>query len=46
MEKRVLIEQSKVETDDRIYDLALGFALHGWKVILTGKGEKPCPSVA
>ena len=44
MEKRVLIEQSKVETDERIYDLALGFVLHGWQVILTGKGEKPCPS--
>ena len=44
MEKRVLIEQSKVETDERIYDLALGFVLHGWQVILTGKGEKPCPN--
>jgi len=44
MEKRVLIEQSKVETDERIYGLAIGFQLHGWQVILTGKGVKPCPS--
>lgn len=44
MDKRVLIEQSKVETDERIYGLALGFVLHGWQVILTGKGGKPCPN--
>lgn len=42
MDKRVIIEQSKMETDDRTYDLALGFSLHGWQVILTGKGAKPC----
>jgi len=44
MEKRVIIEQSKVETDDRVYDLALGFSLHGWQVILTEKGKRPCPN--
>ena len=46
MDKRVIIEQSKVETDDRIYNLALGFSLHGWQVILTEKGEKACPNAA
>jgi len=44
MEKRVIIEQLKVETDDRFYDLALGFVLHGWQVILTEGRKKPCPS--
>jgi|GEM_PF-4625628 len=44
MEKRVIIEQSKMETDDRTYDIALGFSLHGWRVILTEKRKKLCPN--
>lgn len=39
MDRRVIIEQGKMEAEDRLYVIALGFVFHGWQIILTERKE-------